>query len=57
MAYVESRYYHLSDFPGRGIYVFLNERISRTGALLCLCEDKSNEEKSFEIILPSGEST
>ena len=33
MAYIEQRFGELSDFPISGDYVFLNERITRTGAL------------------------
>ena len=42
MAYVENQFRELSEFPEQsGYYIFLNERISRTGAQQCLCEQDS----------------
>ena len=52
MAYVEFQYNELNMFPEDGSYVFLNERITRTGALECLCKQKSSADKVFEIMLP-----
>ena len=56
MAYIEWQYNELSDFPvNNGDYIFLNERITRTGALQCLCKKKGAEGKAYEIELPTGE--
>ncbi len=39
VAYMEYQYAELSKFPkNQGDYVFLNERITRMGALQCLCK-------------------
>ena len=39
MAYAEKQFTNLSNFPqSRGPYVFLNERISRSGAWQCFCD-------------------
>ena len=54
MAYVEKQYNELSDFPNFGPMVYLNERISRTGALQCLCE-QDNSDLLYEINIPPNE--
>lgn len=57
MAYVEFQYDLLSRFPNEGNYVFLNERVTRTGAYHCLCEESQSIGKSFDISLPDGSVT
>ena len=55
MAYVEQRFRQLSDFPKYGNNVFLNERITRTGAEQCFCSDTENLEEAYEIQVPPNE--
>jgi len=60
MAYVDLRYEELSKFPHNfsfAQYVFLNERLTRSGALECLCTtaDSDSVDKYYPITLPNGE--
>ena len=55
---MEYQYAKLSKFPdNEGDYVFLNERITRVGALQCLCKQESSSDKTFDITLPDGSLT
>ena len=55
---MEYQYAKLSKFPdNEGDYVFLNERITRVGALQCLCKQESSADKTFDITLPDGSFT
>ena len=61
MAFVEERYHDLSQFPEYLTfnefrpYLYLNQRISRTGALDCLCKSTDNYEKSYNVTMVQGE--
>ena len=49
MAYVERQYMKLSDFSVIGtFYPYINERLTRTGAWQCLC-DNVNENTLFKV--------
>ena len=55
MAYVEIQYARLSGFKDVGSwYLFMNQRLSRSGAVHCLCSKAENVGKTFRIQLPHG---
>ena len=54
MAYVERQYTKLSDFPKYGNKVYLNQRISRTGAYQCFCKISENHGVTFKITTPTS---
>ena len=54
MAFIEHHYQEESKFPTSGNYVYLNERLSRTGAHLCFCELPENQDVIFEIKVPGN---
>ena len=56
MAYVEKQYTELNNFPDdSGYYVFLNQRLSRTGAYQCLCNQPEAKGTAYSVTLPTGE--
>ena len=56
MAYAEYQYNAINVFAFTALNtVFLNERISRTGALNCFCKDQTDKSQAFPVTTPTGE--